>query len=217
MTLSRASWRAACHLVMAAMLPLAQGRAQKPDSAASALSRADSAWAADDRARARVLYGEALARDSTQSRAVFRLAQLETDHARALALFRRYIVLEPDDAWGHMAEGDLLARMGRVGEGLVAYAAAHSLAPDERDVALGRARLLERMGRPHEAADELTAWTTRHPDDGESWDLLGRLRSRSGRPKAAIDALERAAERPIPWFRQAPGCGTSHGCSVHHT
>jgi len=193
----RAPWRAACRLMVAALLPLAQGHAQRPGTA-STLAQADSAWGADDRARARVLYGEALARDSTQSRAVFRLAQLETDPVRALVLFRRYVALEPDDPWGHMAEGDQLGRMGRVEEGLGAYATAHSLAPDERDVALGRAKLLERAGRAREAAAQLSAWTMRHPNDGESWDVLGRLRLRSSRPKAAIEALEEAAERRVP-------------------
>jgi predicted Zn-dependent protease len=94
-----------------------------------------------------------------------------------------------------MAEGDLLARMGRWEEGLVAYAGASAMAPGERDVALGRARLLERAGRPDDAAAELAAWTTRHPDDGEAWDLLGRSWMRSGRPREAASAFENALQR----------------------
>ena len=165
---------------------------------ASVLQRADSAWASGDRRRARALYAEVLAHDSTQSRAVFRLAQLDESEQRSLALYRRYIALEPGDAWGHMAEGDLLARLGHWEEGLVAYAGAGAIAPGERDVALGRARLLERAGRPHEAAAELAAWTTRHPDDGEAWDLLGRSQMRSGRPRAAAGAFENASHRGVP-------------------
>ena len=158
------------------------------------MARADSAYGRGDRAEARALYAGVLAQDSTASRAVFRLAQLEVSDARALALYRRYIALEPGDAWGHMAEGDLLARMGRLDDALVAYAGAHAVAPGERDVSLGRARLLERAGRSQQAIQELSAWVTQHPDDGEAWDLLGRSRARAGRPRVAADAFERASQ-----------------------
>lgn len=163
----------------------------------SVLQRADSAWARGERKQARALYEEVLTHDSTQSRAVFRLAQLDESEQRSLALYRRYIVLEPGDPWGHMAEGDLLARMGRWEEGLVAYAGASAIAPGERDVALGRARLLERAGRPNVAAVELASWTTRHPEDGEAWDLLGRSQMRAGRPKAAAVAFQTASQRGV--------------------
>jgi hypothetical protein len=158
------------------------------------MSRADSAWDAGDRKRARALYAEIFATDSTASRAVFRLAQLDDVEERALALYRRYIALEPNDPWGHMAEGDILARMGRLAEALIAYDGAHAILPGERDVAVGRARLLDRAGRSHQAADELAAWITSHPDDGEAWDLLGRVEMRAGRPRAAAAAF-RHAER----------------------
>ena len=166
----------------------------KAQSTRQALARADSAWASGDRNLARVLYSGLLAADSTASRAVFRLAQLELDDQRALVLYRRYILLEPDDAWGHMAEGDLLARMGRVDEALAAYEGARAIAPGERDVTIGRARLLNLADRPEQAADELSAWTASHPDDGEAWDLLGRAQMRTGRPRAAASAFGRADE-----------------------
>jgi Flp pilus assembly protein TadD len=161
------------------------------------LARADSAYTSGDRTQARLLYAEALAGDSNQSRAVFRLAQMEESDGRALALYRRYIALEPADPWGHMAEGDVLARIGRWDEGLIAYAAASALAPGERDIAIGRARLLAGAGRLHDAADELQAWTLRHPEDGEAWDLLGRSYMRSRRPRAAATAFENASRRNI--------------------
>lgn len=182
-----------------AILALAgQADAQARSSSGEAtLKRADSAYLSGDRDKARALYAEVLTQDSSQSRAVFRLAQLEASNARALTLYRRYIVLEPDDPWGHMAEGDLLARMGRWADALVAYDGAHAITPDERDVAIGRARLLERAGRSYEAADELAAWTTANPDDGEAWDLLGRSRMRAGRPLGAASAFEQAVRRNV--------------------
>ncbi|MFP5356382.1 MAG: tetratricopeptide repeat protein, partial [Gemmatimonadota bacterium] len=156
------------------------------------LARADSAYAAGDRTLARALYAQALARDSALSRAAFRLAQLETSPERALALYRHYETLEPRDAWGFMAEGDLLGRMERYGAAQAAYTRAASVAPDERDVVIGRARLHLRAGRPDIAATELARWTERHAEDGEAWDLLGSAHLRSGRPRAAVRAFSRA-------------------------
>ena len=179
-----------CLPLLASVAPRVSAQAGPVDRAT--LSRADSVWNSGDRKRAGVLYAEVLAGDSTASRAVFRLAQLEESDKRALALYRRYIALEPDDPWGHMAEGDLLARMGHIEEALVAYEGAHAIAPEERDVVIGRAHLLERAGRPHLAAAEFVAWTNAHPNDAEAWDLLGRAQMRAGRPRAAAQAFERA-------------------------
>ncbi|HWP71155.1 MAG TPA: hypothetical protein VNM36_08645, partial [Gemmatimonadaceae bacterium] len=80
--------------LVAAALMLASGLAsgQVPRMNVDAtLTRADSAYARGDRERARALYAEVLANDSTQSRAVFRLAQLTESGERALMLYRRYI------------------------------------------------------------------------------------------------------------------------------
>ena len=70
------------------------------------IARADSAFAAEDRVLARQLYQEALRLEPEHSRAVFRLAQLEPVPERALALYERYVALEPGDPWGHMSLGD---------------------------------------------------------------------------------------------------------------
>jgi Flp pilus assembly protein TadD len=173
-------------------------RAQSALAPRATMSRADSAYNSGDRGRARVLYAEILATDSSASRAVFRLAQLDDSEERALALYRRYIALEPGDPWGHMAEGDLLGRLGRVDEALVAYAGANAVAPGERDVFIGRARVLERAGRWSLAVDELAAWVTRHADDGEAWDLLGRSHMRGGRPRSAASAFSMATRLGVP-------------------
>jgi hypothetical protein len=166
------------------------------------MARADSAFNRGDRALARNLYGQILAKDSSSSRAVFRLAQLDDSNERALVLYRRYIALEPGDAWGHMAEGDLLGSLGRVEEALVAYAGADAVAPGERDVFIGKARLLDRAGRSDQAAAELASWLSRHPADGEAWDLLGRSELRGGRPRSASAAFNMAAQRDVPGAEQ---------------
>lgn len=207
----RASWHlAACAAVIVVATPAhaqqrprsGSGDVQGTVQAASPLQagpatmlvRGDSAWADGDRERARASYAAALAGDSTLSRAAFRLAQLEPSPARALALYRLYVRLEPHDAWGFMAEGDVLGRMGRYGDALTAYTRAAALAPNERDVALGRARLHLRAGRSDAAAVELAQWSGLHPDDAEAWDLLGRSHLRTGRPRAAERAFARARE-----------------------
>ena len=188
-------WRIALGAAIGVLLPAGMPAQSQQPTTAALVARADSAYARGDRTSARQLYAEALAVDSTESRSVFRLAQLEESDRRALVLYRRYVTLEPNDPWGHMAEGDLLERTGHVAEGLEAYARARALAPGERDVAFGRARLLVAAGRPRDAARELVAWTAQHPDDGEAWDLLGRSYMRSRRPDAAATAFAHASQR----------------------
>ncbi|MGQ0538704.1 MAG: tetratricopeptide repeat protein [Gemmatimonadaceae bacterium] len=158
----------------------------------SVLARADAAFVAEDRARARRLYEQVVRDDPEQSRAVFRLAQLEPVPARSLALYRRYVALEPGDAWGHMALGDQFARMRRLREALAAYDEAARLTPNERDVVIGRARILSRAGRSRNAEILLATWTRAHDTDAEAWDLLGREQLRAGRPRAAARSFERA-------------------------
>lgn len=184
--------------VLLAAAPSVAGSQSAPLAPRATMARADSAYNSGDRGRARVLYAEILANDSLASRAVFRLAQLDDSGERALALYRRYIALEPGDAWGHMAEGDLLGRLGRVDEALVAYAGANAVAPGERDVFIGRARVLERAGRWSQAVDELAAWVTRHTGDGEAWDLLGRSHMRGGHPRSAAAAFAEATRLGVP-------------------
>src|SRR5688572_28501143 len=84
------------------MLPVALLAQAVPIDPGRTMARADSAYAHGERVLARQLYNEALTSDSRQSRAIFRLAQLDDSPERSLALYRRYIALEPGDPWGHM-------------------------------------------------------------------------------------------------------------------
>jgi len=156
------------------------------------VARADSAWSSGNRALARRLYQQAVESDSSESRAVFKLAQLEDSPRRALTLYRRYVRLEPRDPWGFMAMGDALAVLGNYRDALMAYDHAERLLPGERDAAIGRARTLTRAGRPEESVAVLRAWLARRTDDAEAWELLGRELLRAGRPRGAVVAFERA-------------------------
>jgi tetratricopeptide (TPR) repeat protein len=154
--------------------------------------RADSAWRRGDRTTAQALYAQLVQADPNQSRAVFRLAQLQDAPWKALPLYRRYVRLETRDPWGFMALGDALADLGRFREALLEYDHAERLLPGERDAAMGRAKVLDRAGRPDEAAAVLTKWVAARPDDGEAWTLLGRERLRAGRTRSAEVAFAHA-------------------------
>src|SRR5205814_4574963 len=132
------------------------------------LGRADSAFAAGDARAAEREYAAVLAADPWNSHATYRLAQLHRHDPRvALRLFRRYVALEPSDAWGYMALGDMLARAGRWGAALRCYDDALRLGPGERDAVVGRARTLVRARRTGAAIAAYKGWLAAHPTDAE--------------------------------------------------
>ena len=160
------------------------------------LGAADSAYAAGEPALAERNYFAVLRLDPDNSHAVFRLAQLSLDRPQtALRLFRRYVTLEPQDAWGHIALADALARLGHTDDALAQYDTAEQRAPGDRDVRLGRARVLARAHRTDAAIALYERWTTTHPEDVEAWRELAVQRQAAGRARSAIAALEHAQAR----------------------
>ena len=132
------------------------------------LGRADSAFTAGDARAAAQEYAAVLAADPWNSHATYRLAQLQRRDPRlALRLFRRYVALEPSDAWGYMAVAEMLAHSGRYGEALRWYDDALRLAPGERDAVVGRARTLKRARRTGAAIAVYRSWLAAHPTDAE--------------------------------------------------
>ena len=158
------------------------------------LRSADAAYDAGDRARAEREYAAVVAIDPGQSRAVFRLAQLREGHdpRGALALYRRYVALEPGDAWGHLALANALATRGDVAGALEAHAHAVRLAPRDRDIRIARARILARAGRTDAAIGAYAAFVSESPGDAEAWRELAVQRRRAGQEGDALAALERA-------------------------
>jgi len=198
-------------LVIAFALALATARpltAQQSAQAGSAVIRtrtaaADAAFAAGDRAVAEREYAAVLQSSPDDSRALYMLAQLRRDRVHeAVALLHRYVRLEPSDAWGHMALGDALGRVGDVSSASGEYNAAARLAPDERDVAVGRARMLARAGYTDSAIVVYRRWLEGHARDAEAQRELARQYHRAGRDRAAIAAFERA-QRAAPDDRTA--------------
>jgi tetratricopeptide (TPR) repeat protein len=153
--------------VTAAYPPAAVAQAASP--VAGRLARADSTFAAGNPGAAAREYAAVLAADPENSRATYRLAQLNRrDPATELRLFRRYVALEPSDPWGYMAVGDALARSGRHDTALGWYDAALALAPAERDAVVGRARVLVRARRTGAAIAAYERWLAAHPTDAEA-------------------------------------------------
>ncbi|HKE92364.1 MAG TPA: tetratricopeptide repeat protein [Gemmatimonadales bacterium] len=178
-------------LVSAADPPRTVSQAQS--ATGRALARAESIYNTGDPEAAIDAYAAVLAIDPKNSRATYRLADLQRHKpARALPLFRRYVALEPKDLWGYLAVADMLSRLGRSDEALRWSDSALRLDPTERDAVLGKARVLARARRTDAALVAYRAWLATHPGDAEVWQELSRELVRAGRPGESVAALERS-------------------------
>ena len=171
--------------------------------AAGHLAAAESAYDAGQSEIAIREYSAVLAVDPRNSRALFRLGQLtRSDPSRSLDYFRRYVAIVPEDAWGHMALGDELARDGQLTAALGEYDAAERLAPGNSDVAEGRARIRARA-RGNAPAVELGSNGSGDSDGNRGYRGAVTVsvpvadRSTTMRP-AAISSLIVWSERTIP-------------------
>jgi len=165
-------------------------------SVSAHLRTAESAYNAGDTELAKSEYSAVLSVDPNNPRALFRLGQLtRSDPNRALPLFRRYVAVVPDDAWGHIALGDELALAGNFSDAIREYDEASRLAPTQRDVWIGRARVLARAGRTDDAIATLEKWTRSHPDDAEALRDFGDQLRRAGRLSEAAVAYRMSVAR----------------------
>src|SRR5690242_15162564 len=131
---------------------------------------ADSAWAAGDYARARVLYESALAADSTDVRALHRLAILDSwdgKFDRALARLARLRVLTPGDADVMVDQARTDAWAGRNAAALALYDSVLARDPGRSDALAGRARAVAWSGDLVRAEALWRDALTAHPDDPE--------------------------------------------------
>jgi len=150
--------RAACALVLCAA-PLA---AQRP--------AADSAWTRGDYPHARALYESALAADSTDVRALHRLAILDAwdgKFDRALARLARLRLLAPGDADIMVDQARTYAWAGQNAAALALYDSVLAHDPARADALAGRARAVAWSGDLERAAALWRDALAAHPDDPE--------------------------------------------------
>ncbi len=125
------------------------GETGQPALQKDALAKAESAYDAGDYVAARALFEVIIAQDpSPASIAVFRLATLrswDNQFDEAIALYRRYIVLEPRDAV--IGRAQTLAWSGRLSEALAAYKGWLGDHPNDRDASIEYARALAWNGQ----------------------------------------------------------------------
>jgi cytochrome c-type biogenesis protein CcmH/NrfG len=170
-----------------------EAREERLAAAKTLLQQADAAYSAGERERARRLYQAVLASDPNNTRAVYQLARLAPEgSAEAIALLRRYVALEPGDAWGYMALGDALAKAGQLAEAIEQYHRARRQAPGESDVYIGLGRILRNAGRTDELVANYEDWVSRQPQNATAWFELGRARQQARRYPEAAEAYARS-------------------------
>jgi tetratricopeptide (TPR) repeat protein len=138
----------------------------------NALVRADSAYQAGAYVLATTLYEGIVALDPSPAPiAVFRLATLRSWDNRldeAVALYRRYIVLQPRDAEGPIALARTLAWQGHYAAAIAIYDSLIANRQRVRDASLDRAQTLAWAGRLGEAIDAYRGWLRDHSPDRDA-------------------------------------------------
>jgi len=122
------------------------------------------------------------------------------DAAAAVAHFRRWLTLAPDDRTVRVNLATALIAAGDLAEAAELCASANG---DTRLLRLA-GYAWQQLGRLDEAAAAYAAVVAAHPDDFESWNNLGNVHAAQGDLEGAITALGRAiALRPdiIPIYR----------------
>ncbi|MBE0595347.1 MAG: tetratricopeptide repeat protein [Gemmatimonadales bacterium] len=112
---------------------------------AHAQDPADLAWSRGDHATARQLYAARLAEDSSDVRALHRMALLyswDGDYDRGLALFDRLMLVAPDNIEARIDRGRVFGWAGRFTESYQAYEETLARAPNSRGALLGLAQVL---------------------------------------------------------------------------
>ena len=178
-------------LYLAPALAGAQRDRRLPDL----LAAADAAWQAGNYDQAFTDYSEIVRRDSTSTRALFRLATLlarRTEFDAAIARFRQYCRLAPADDDGRVGLARTLAWAGRYGESIATYDSILTRTAAHRDATLGAAHALAWSGQLDSAIARYERWVRGHPADADAWTGMAQAWRWSGRPAVARQALQRA-------------------------
>jgi hypothetical protein len=169
---------------------------QKPKSTettAVLIARADSAFRAGQLELSRRLYVHALRVEPNNSRATYQLGRLAPAGSKpAIKLFRRYILLQPNDPWGYMALAEAYAKAGLLGLAVRWYVEAVILAPTEQDPWIGLGKILERAGRADASVEVYERWARVRPHEALAWQTLAGAQQRAGQLRESAYAFEHA-------------------------
>ncbi|HZH80413.1 MAG TPA: tetratricopeptide repeat protein [Gemmatimonadales bacterium] len=177
--------RAACALIFLSAPPLL--RAQLPV--------ADSAFSKGDYAAARAGYERALARDSLNERALYRLAILDSwdgKLVRSLARFARLRRVDPRDPDIMVSHAQVLAWAGRTTASEALYDSVLARFPERADALAGRARTIAWSGNLDRAEQLWRAALEGHPDDPQLLIGLAQTLYWKGQPELAASYATRA-------------------------
>jgi tetratricopeptide (TPR) repeat protein len=155
-----------------AALPTRSSEALQPARQKEVLARAENAYDAGDYPLAGGLFETIVTEDpSPASIAVFRLATLRSWDNRfdeAIALYRRYIALEPRDAEGRLALARTLAWQGHYASAIATYDSLIATNQRPRDAVIGRAQTLAWSGQLGDALTAYKGWLGDHPNDRDA-------------------------------------------------
>jgi tetratricopeptide (TPR) repeat protein len=164
----------------------------------NALVRADSAYQAGGYDLATTLYESIVTQDPSPAPiAVFRLATLRSWDNRldeAVALYRRYIALQPRDAEGPIALARMLAWQGHYDSAIAIYDSLIASKQRTRDASLDRAQTLAWSGRLGDAIAAYKAWLRDHSPDREASIAYARALAWNGQLDEAEDMYAQLAK-----------------------
>src|SRR4051812_10254218 len=149
----------------------AQSAATAGQSRNATPAQADSAWQAGAYPLATEMYEGILARDPSSHIAMFRLATLRSWDNRfdeAIALFRRYVAVEPNYSGGRLALARVIAWSGDYATSVAIYDSVITNEPNNREAVLGRAQTLAWANKFDDALAAYKKWTVAHPTDRDA-------------------------------------------------
>ena len=166
-------------------------------AAGAQLPQAEEAFRRGDYRAARAGYEAALSQDSSNVRALYRLAILDSWEGklqRSLERFIRLRRLEPIDPDIMVAHARVLAWAGRNRESELLYDSVLAHAPDRADALAGRARAVAWAGDLDRAERLWRDALAAHPDDPEILVGLAQTLFWKGQPELATSYVARARE-----------------------
>jgi Flp pilus assembly protein TadD len=144
---------------------------------------ADEAWNRGDHDAAKVLYAERLEADSTDVRALHRMALLfawNREFDSSVALFDRLLTVAPENVDAHVDRARVLSWAGRYGESAAGYTAVLTRRPGDRRARVGLAQTLSWAGHLDSAASVYRSVVADDPRDLEALQGLARVTAWSG-------------------------------------